>query len=73
MRSTEPSSQSGWDTRGDAPNKLLPLVYQELRTCAQAYLQRERSDHTLQLIALVHEAHVRLVGMISATTSKAKE
>lgn len=73
MRSTESSSQSGWDTRGDAGNELLPLVSQELRTCAQAYLQRERSDHTRQPTALVHEAYLRLVGMISATTSKAKE
>lgn len=41
---------------------LLPLVYSELRQIAQHYLQRERSDHTLQSTALVHEAYVRLVG-----------
>ena len=52
-----------WGT-GDlgARDDLLPLVYQELRKCAQAYLRRERSDHTLQPTALVHEAYLRLVG-----------
>jgi len=52
-----------WGT-GDlrARDDLLPLVYQELRKCARAYLRRERSDHTLQPTALVHEAYLRLVG-----------
>ena len=45
-----------------ARDDLLPLVYQELRKCARAYLRRERSDHTLQPTALVHEAYLRLVG-----------
>ncbi len=45
-----------------ALDTLLPLVYSELRQIAQHYLQRERSDHTLQSTALVHEAYVRLVG-----------
>jgi RNA polymerase sigma factor (TIGR02999 family) len=40
---------------------LMPLVYGELRRLAQAYLRRERSDHTLQSTALVHEAFLRLV------------
>jgi RNA polymerase sigma factor (TIGR02999 family) len=44
-----------------APAKLLPLVYDELRKLAQAYLRDERSDHTLQATALVHEAYIRLV------------
>lgn len=39
----------------------MPLVYGELRRLAQAYLRRERSDHTLQSTALVHEAFLRLV------------
>ena len=38
---------------------LLPLVYQELRTLARGYLRRERSDHTLQATALVHELFIR--------------
>ncbi len=40
----------------------MPLVYAELRRLAHYYLQRERSDHTLQSTALVHEAYLRLAG-----------
>jgi RNA polymerase sigma factor (TIGR02999 family) len=40
----------------------MPLVYDELRRLARHYLQRERSDHTLQSTALVHEAYMRLAG-----------
>ena len=40
----------------------MPLVYTELRRLAHHYLQRERSDHTLQSTALVHEAYMRLAG-----------
>lgn len=40
----------------------MPLVYAELRRLANYYLQRERSDHTLQSTALVHEAYLRLAG-----------
>lgn len=40
----------------------MPLVYSELRKLAQHYLRRERSDHTLQSTALVHEAYLRLAG-----------
>ena len=46
----------------DARDKLIPLVYEELRRRAAAYLRRERSDHTLQPTALVHETYLRLVG-----------
>ena len=46
---------------GDAPEKLLPLVYDELRRLARAYLRNERHDHTLQATALVHEAYLRLL------------
>ena len=45
----------------NAPEKLLPLVYDELRRLAHGYLRNERSDHTLQATALVHEAYLRLV------------
>jgi RNA polymerase sigma factor (TIGR02999 family) len=41
---------------------LMPLVYGELRRLAGAYMRRERSDHTLQATALVHEAYFRLAG-----------
>jgi RNA polymerase sigma factor (TIGR02999 family) len=44
-----------------AVNRLMPLVYDELRALAESYLQRERPDHTLQATALVHEAYVRLI------------
>ncbi len=40
----------------------MPLVYDELRRLARHYLQKERSDHTLQSTALVHEAYIRLAG-----------
>ena len=46
----------------NALDALMPLVYAELRQLAQHYLRRERSDHTLQSTALVHEAYLRLAG-----------
>jgi RNA polymerase sigma factor (TIGR02999 family) len=45
-----------------APAELLPLVYNELRKLAAHRMAGERSDHTLQATALVHEAYLRLVG-----------
>jgi RNA polymerase sigma factor (TIGR02999 family) len=39
---------------------LIPLVYSELRRIAQHHLRQERTDHTLQSTALVHEAYLRL-------------
>ncbi len=45
----------------EALDALTPIVYQELRRLAGSYLRRERSDHTLQPTALIHEAYVRLV------------
>ena len=52
-----------WD-RGDldARDHLMGVVYNELRRRAAAYLRRERTEHTLQPTALVHEAYLRLVG-----------
>lgn len=44
-----------------ARDRLLPLVYDELRRRAKAYLARESPDHTLQPTALVHETYLRLV------------
>lgn len=44
-----------------AINRLLPMVYDELRALAESYLQRENPGHTLQATALVHEAYLRLV------------
>jgi RNA polymerase sigma factor (TIGR02999 family) len=50
-------------SRGDraALDRLLPLVYRELRGVAARQLHRERNGHTLQPTALVHEAYLRLV------------
>ena len=45
----------------EAFDALAPLVYDELRRLAGRYLRRERSEHTLQSTALVHEAYLRLV------------
>ncbi len=45
-----------------APNKLLELVYGQLRAIAQQRMGGERRSHTLQATALVHEAYVRLLG-----------
>jgi RNA polymerase sigma factor (TIGR02999 family) len=49
-------------TEGDqtALDELVPLVYKELRRLAHYHLQAERSDHTLQSTALVHEVYLRL-------------
>jgi RNA polymerase sigma factor (TIGR02999 family) len=50
-------------SRGDrrALDRLLPLIYAELRRIAVRQLRRERDGHTLQPTALVHEAYLRLV------------
>ena len=45
----------------EALDELTPLVYNELRRLARAYLRRERADHTLDGTALVHEAYMRLI------------
>jgi RNA polymerase sigma-70 factor, ECF subfamily len=45
----------------EALEALLPLVYDELRRQAAAYMRRERPGHTIQATALVHEAYLRLM------------
>jgi RNA polymerase sigma factor (TIGR02999 family) len=54
---------------GDAAalERLLPLVYEELRRLARAQLRGERRGHTLQATALVHEVYLRLLGMECGT------
>ena len=44
-----------------ADDTLVPAVYNELRRLAHAYLRGERTGHTLQATALVHEAYLRLL------------
>ncbi len=46
--------------QGDAAEQLLPLVYEELQDIARRQLRSERSDHTLNTTALVHEAWITL-------------
>ena len=50
--------------KGDerALDRLLPVVYRELKRLAAGYLRSERAEHTLQPTALAHEAYLRLVG-----------
>ena len=45
-----------------ALDRLLPVVYRELKRLAASYLRSERAEHTLQPTALAHEAYLRLVG-----------
>ncbi|HEX8999736.1 MAG TPA: sigma-70 family RNA polymerase sigma factor [Blastocatellia bacterium] len=49
--------------QGDAAalEKLMPLVYAELRRLARRYMKRQRPDHPLQTTALVNEAYLRLI------------
>jgi RNA polymerase sigma factor (TIGR02999 family) len=46
----------------DAIDRLIAVVYPELRAIAKHYLRTERPDHTLQATALVHETYARLFG-----------
>src|ERR1700677_2525767 len=45
----------------EALERLTPLVYDELRRLARGYMRAERSSHTLQATAVVHEAFLRLI------------
>ena len=57
---------SGEREAGDA---LIPLIYKELRTLAAGVLKSERTGHTLQPTALVHEAYLKLVDQRQADYS----
>jgi RNA polymerase sigma factor (TIGR02999 family) len=67
---TEPSREAvtalllSW-RQGDkaALDRLIPLVYDELRRVARARLKDERANHVLQTTALVHETYVRLIDL----------
>ena len=50
-----------------AHEQLFPIVYSELRKIAANYMRRERTDHTLQATALVHEAYMQLVDQTRVT------
>lgn len=49
------------DGHQKALDRLMPLVYNELRRLAGNYLRRERHSHTLQPTALVNEAYLKLI------------
>ncbi|MBI5472384.1 MAG: sigma-70 family RNA polymerase sigma factor [Ignavibacteriae bacterium] len=50
------------DGKKGSIDKLLPLVYGELRKIASKYLRDEYRDHTFQTTELVHEAYIKLLG-----------
>jgi RNA polymerase sigma factor (TIGR02999 family) len=56
--------QLGYD---DAPARLMPLVYEELRQLAHNYMQRERAEHRSQTTTPVREAYLRMVDDKSVT------
>jgi RNA polymerase sigma factor (TIGR02999 family) len=45
----------------EALDKLMPLIYEELRKMAKRYMSQQNPGHTLQTTALIHEAYLRLV------------
>ncbi len=55
----------------EAASELVPLVYEEMRRLAGRYMRRERTNHTLQATALVHEAYLKLVEQRSDWQSRA--
>jgi RNA polymerase sigma factor (TIGR02999 family) len=62
----EPISQllADWANHDPAArDRLLPIVYEELRRLAHHYMRGERDGHTLQTTALVNEAYLRLAGI----------
>ncbi len=50
-----------WQDGHDVHERILPLVYADLRRIAGGLSAKERPDHTLQATGLVHEAYIRLV------------
>lgn len=65
VQATEPITLALRDfAKGDAAalDRVIPVIYTELRKLAAYYLRQERKEHTLQPTALVHEVYFRLVG-----------
>jgi hypothetical protein len=65
-RLREPISQllADWANHdAGARDRLVPIVYEELRRLAHHYMRGEREGHTLQTTALVNEADLRLSGI----------
>jgi RNA polymerase sigma-70 factor, ECF subfamily len=59
---TAHANSSASTTDVEALGEMMPEVYEQLRNLAEDYLRGERSNHTLQATALVHEAYLRLRG-----------
>ena len=60
-------------SKGDrtALDRLMPLVYGELRQLARRYMAAEKPGHTLQTTALIHEAYLRLIDQREAPQNRA--
>jgi RNA polymerase sigma factor (TIGR02999 family) len=56
------NSSPGGRNDADAISEMMPAVYDDLRRLAETFLRGERTAHTLQRTALVHEAFLRLIG-----------
>ena len=59
------AAEGSTQERSEATERLLALVYDELRRIASRMMSAERSSHTLQPTALVHEAYIKLIGQES--------
>lgn len=57
-----PPAMAALAAGGEAAQRALPQLYEELRAVAEQCMRRERADHTLQATALVHEAYLRMLG-----------
>ena len=54
----------------NALDELMPLIYRTLQKIAHSHLNRERSSHTLQTTALVHEAYLKMINQHSVDWKK---
>jgi RNA polymerase sigma-70 factor (ECF subfamily) len=54
--------RGSWHSGREAIDKILPVIYEELRRIAHYRLRAEQTGHTLETTGLVHEAYLRLVG-----------
>jgi RNA polymerase sigma-70 factor (ECF subfamily) len=55
------ASSNSFSSGGKLAEEILPMLYDELRRIARYHMSRERSSHTLQPTALVHEAYIKLL------------
>lgn len=71
LRAYAASRESAAEISGSGLLQLLPQVYQELRRMAAGQLEHERTGHTLQPTALVHETYLRLLGQRAELQNRA--